>query len=136
MKRRQFSAGAGALAAAYGAPIALTATPATDTRSAEFPWDCWLDRIEVTLSGIVAPAARVYCILSADLAGDQIVSREDSQAIVPGRTTAGTGTAILDVSGYFPRTGNSLAGTIYAWLRLDAGTANAVARAIHEQQHD
>ena len=135
MKRREFSTGTRALTNAYAA-IALTNTPAVDNRSAEFPWDCWLDRVEVALTAIAGGASRVSCILTADAAGDQIVSREDTQPIVFGRTTPSRGTAILDVSGYYPRSSYSTLGTIYAWIKLDAGTATAVARAIHEQQHD
>lgn len=144
MKARRFAIGQGDITAAYPVapilPIALTVNAGLDALSQVFSWDTFLDRIEVQLSTLagLSAAPRLFCVLSADVLGNTIVSREDNQAIRLGFTAATNGTAIHDVSGWYPRTAYNAGApdTIYAWLRLDQGSGVATARAINEQQHD
>jgi hypothetical protein len=136
MKARRFSIGSVALTNAYQR-VPLTAVPATDPDSREFPWDCWVDRIEVQLTAIAGGATKTYAVLCADAGGDRLISHEDNQTITPGQTTPLTvGTTIHPVDGYFCRAVYSVAGVVYVAMKLDAGTATAVIRAYHEQQAD
>jgi len=107
--------------------FALTADATNNAFSAAVPNDCELVQINVELDTIASGASKVTCYLARDIAGDIPVTSECSANVLFGFTTAAKGTAVVDVGTmhHYQGLGSEVRGTLYAIVKLNAGTANA-----------
>jgi hypothetical protein len=107
--------------------FAVTADATNNAFSAVVPHDCTLAQVNVELNTIAGGASQVTCYLARDLAGDIPVTGVCSANVLFGLTTATKGTAVIDVSlkHHYQDLGSEVRGTLFAIVKLNAGTALA-----------
>jgi len=97
-----------------------------DVNAKALPSGGYWSHLEVLLDETGATVASVTCYLTWDAAGDVPASSEATIALVAGLTDVSLrgGATGLDV---WPcLTDNSVAGTLYLWIKTNAGTATLV----------
>ena len=110
---------------------------AANVEGLSFPWDAWIDRVEVQLTGInPGGAPTVSCRLSYTAAGTVGCSRIDVQTPINDPAANTRGTSIHPVAGYYPSTSDAVPGRLYVGLLLSAGVAVALPRVIWSKEDD
>lgn len=106
--------------------VALTAVPASATRSSAVPTFAQLKQINFEMDTIAGGCSKVTFYLSRDLAGDIPVTPTLSADVVFGFTTATKGSAIacLDYEYYWMQYAAETQGTVYLVVQGNVGTAN------------
>ena len=115
---------------AAGNVFACTADSTNATESADFPNNCNVQSVEVSIDSIASSAASINMYLCRDAAGDIPLTPGQTsgatQTIQTGVTTATDGGVIflVDADVNF-HTGHSVADTVYVVLKTDTGTCTA-----------
>jgi hypothetical protein len=124
-ERRAFSVGGPqALTTAYVA-IQCNQDLALDKRSLDVPGSCRLEIAEFQLSAIAGGATTVTSFWARDAAGDYPLTPAATTTIQTGLTTATKGSAVtlFESLPSFVRLEGDTAGSLYAIVKLNAGTA-------------
>jgi len=89
-----------------------------------------MDHLEIQMASLSGSPTTATVFLSWDSAGDYAATNEATATIKTGKTTATKGTALLVLNRTLIRPpGLGTAGSLYCWVKLDAGTATGVVRA-------
>lgn len=107
-----------------GASTALSTTTAIVPISARD--NCRLGVLIGQLTSIAGGAASVTAHLAADATGDHAISPQETITIITGEGTATDGGFSTDLDILWTSPSWGTAGTVYAVLTLDAGTATCV----------
>jgi len=114
---------------------AVTIDTTNSGRSGEFPNDCNIQSVEVFMTSLSGSPTELTMYLSrgsnGDVAATPGATTGATQTIKAGMTTSNTGSCVYAVDSDFHFDGDvtgATTGTIYAVLKLDAGTATADVR--------
>jgi hypothetical protein len=111
---------------------ACTEDTTNSPESAAFPRTCNIQSIELEMSSLSGSPSTVTLFLARDSAGDVGVTPGSTsgatQTIQVGKTTAADGTVVFAVDSdvhFDSSVGSTSAGTLYAVVKLDQGTATS-----------
>jgi hypothetical protein len=111
---------------------ACTEDTTNSPESSSFPRTCNIQSIELEMSSLSGSPTTVTLFLARDSAGDVGVTpgatSGATQTIQVGKTTAADGTVVFSVDSdvhFDSSVGSTTAGTLYAVVKLDAGTATS-----------
>ena len=115
--------------------VALSGSTAVDENAKAKPQGGYWSHLEVRLTETVATVATVTVYLTWDAAGDVPASSEATITLVRGITTAATigGATGLDV--WPSMNDNSVTGTIYLWIKTNAGTTTLDQARLYWRDH-
>ena len=88
------------------------------------PDECYLDSVQGLIDTIAGGATEVTWYVTEDAAGDFPLTDEVPVDIVVGIATATDGGVRTVFDTEYARSSNGVAGKLYVWAKLDAGTCN------------
>jgi len=118
-----------ALTTSYAA-LTLTDDTTSEALAQNIPDACYLDWMHIQLDTIAGGAAAVTWYLCSDASMDVPLTKEVTTTIVAGDTTATDGAVVEALNVAYRRFSVGTGGSIYIAAKLDAGTANGIARIV------